>query len=90
MALTPELDWVLTKSSPPEEALNFLSPREREVIRLRFGSNQAGKEYTLQECGEKFRITKERIRQIEVKAISRLRSPYLPHRLREYSDYTSN
>ena len=46
-------------------ALQSLSPREQEIVRMRYGLNETGKEYTLQEVGEIFQVTRERIRQIE-------------------------
>lgn len=57
-------------------ALHTLSPREQEIVRMRYGLNETGKEYTLQEVGEMFQVTRERIRQIEEKALLKLRSPY--------------
>jgi len=70
-------------------ALQSLSPREQEIVRMRYGLNEADKEYTLQECGEKFQVTRERIRQIEERALMKLRMPHRSNRLREYSDYMS-
>ena len=57
-----------------EEALEELNPKEQEVLRLRFGLND-GRERTLDEIGKKFGVTRERIRQIEAKALKKLRSP---------------
>jgi len=57
------------------DVLQTLSPREEKVIRLRFGLNNEGRERTLEEVGEDFRVTRERIRQIEVKALRKLRHP---------------
>jgi len=57
-----------------ERALAMLSPKEREILRLRFGIGAAG-EHTLEEVGERFRVTRERIRQIEAKALRKLRHP---------------
>jgi RNA polymerase primary sigma factor len=70
-------------------ALQTLSPREQEIVRMRYGLNEAGKEYTLQEVGEMFQVTRERIRQIEEKALLKLRSPYRSGRLREFADFVS-
>jgi RNA polymerase primary sigma factor len=71
-------------------ALQSLSPREQEIVRMRYGLNETGKEYTLQEVGEIFQVTRERIRQIEEKALLKLRSPYRSNKLREFADFVSN
>lgn len=70
-------------------ALQSLSPREQEIVRMRYGLNETGKEYTLQEVGEIFQVTRERIRQIEEKALLKLRSPYRSNKLREFADFMS-
>jgi RNA polymerase primary sigma factor len=57
------------------DVLQTLSPREEKVIRLRFGLDNDGRERTLEEVGEDFQVTRERIRQIEVKALRKLRHP---------------
>jgi len=57
------------------DVLQTLSPREEKVIRLRFGMDIEGRERTLEEVGEDFQVTRERIRQIEVKALRKLRHP---------------
>jgi RNA polymerase primary sigma factor len=72
-----------------DSALESLSPREQEIVRMRYGLNEAGREYTLQEVGEMFKVTRERIRQIEEKALMKLRSPYRSSKLREFSDFIS-
>ena len=66
-----------------ESVLDTLSPKEREVIRMRFGLND-GAEPTLAELGEKFSLTRERIRQIEAAALRKLRDPQLSHRLSSF------
>ena len=66
-----------------EEALNSLSPREAQILRMRFGLRD-GHNYTLEEIGQKFGLTRERIRQIERKALHRLRHPRRSRRLRDY------
>ena len=66
-----------------ESVLETLSPKEREVIRMRFGLND-GAEPTLAELGEKFSLTRERIRQIEAAALRKLRDPELSHRLSSF------
>jgi RNA polymerase primary sigma factor len=66
-----------------EEMLATLSPREARILRLRFGLLN-GRSYTLEEVGQKFGLTRERIRQIEGKALRRLRHPRRSRQLREY------
>ncbi|MCW5849615.1 MAG: sigma-70 family RNA polymerase sigma factor, partial [Anaerolineae bacterium] len=66
-----------------EAVLNALTPREARVLQLRFGLTD-GRSHTLKEVGEKFGVTRERIRQIETEALARLRSPARARRLRDY------
>ncbi len=66
-----------------EEVLDTLPPRESRILRLRFGLED-GKNYTLEEVGEKFGLTRERIRQIESKALRRLRHPRRARQLKDY------
>ncbi|HEY9720422.1 MAG TPA: RNA polymerase sigma factor RpoD [Oscillatoriaceae cyanobacterium] len=66
------------------DALNTLSEREREVLKLRFGLED-GRQRTLEEVGEHFGVTRERIRQIEAKALRKLRHPSRNRRLVEYT-----
>jgi len=66
-----------------EELFTTLSPREARILRLRFGI-QDGCSYTLEEIGEKFGLTRERIRQIEKEALQRLRHPGRSRRLKDY------
>lgn len=66
-----------------EEVLDTLPPREARILRLRFGLEN-GHNYTLEEVGEKFGLTRERIRQIESKALRRLRHPRRSRQLRDY------
>jgi len=66
-----------------DEVLGTLSPREARILRLRFGLD-TGVPYTLEEVGEKFGLTRERIRQIEGKALRRLRHPRRARQLKEY------
>ena len=65
------------------EVLSSLSPRERDVLRLRFGMDD-GRQRTLEEVGQLFGVTRERIRQIEAKALRKLRHPNRSKRLKEY------
>ena len=57
------------------DLLQTLSPREERVLRMRFGLDQEGQERTLEEVGQNFNVTRERIRQIEAKALRKLRHP---------------
>jgi RNA polymerase primary sigma factor len=66
-----------------EEVLSTLEPREASILRLRFGMEN-GHAYTLKEVGQKFGLTRERIRQIENEALHRLRHPCRSRQLREY------
>ncbi len=70
-------------------ALKTLTPREEEVIRLRFGLGD-GNEHTLEEVGQRFSVTRERIRQIEAKALLKLRHPSRNHVLASFFDGTSD
>jgi RNA polymerase primary sigma factor len=65
------------------EVLKTLSPREEKIIKMRFGL-QDGSEHTLEEVGQHFAVTRERIRQIEAKALRKLRHPSRSHRLRAF------
>lgn len=66
-------------------ALHKLTPREEKVIRLRYGLDD-GKQRTLEEVGKEFNVTRERIRQIEAKALRKLRNPSKSKKLRDYLD----
>ena len=63
--------------------LSFLNERERAVLEMRFGLND-GKDHTLEEVGKQFGVTRERIRQIEAKALRKLRHPSRSKSLRDY------
>ena len=67
------------------EVLNTLTDREQKVLRLRFGMND-GRARTLEEVGKEFDVTRERIRQIEAKALRKLRHPSRSRKLRDYLD----
>ena len=66
-------------------ALHKLTPREEKVIRLRYGLDD-GRQRTLEEVGKEFNVTRERIRQIEAKALRKLRNPSKSKKLRDYLD----
>lgn len=66
-----------------EEVMNTLTPREAKVLKLRFGLED-GKARTLEEVGRQFQVTRERIRQIEAKALRKLRHPSRSKKLRDY------
>jgi RNA polymerase primary sigma factor len=66
-----------------QNALSVLTERERQVLEMRFGL-QDGKDYTLEEVGRYFNVTRERIRQIEAKALRKLRHPTRSRHLRDY------
>ena len=68
-----------------EEVLETLTPREAKVLRLRFGLDD-GRSRTLEEVGQDFGVTRERIRQIEAKALRKLRHPSRSRKLKDYLD----
>ncbi len=68
-----------------EDVLDTLTPREEKVLRLRFGLDD-GRSRTLEEVGQYFGVTRERIRQIEAKALRKLRHPMRSKRLKDYLD----
>ena len=70
-------------TSQVERALATLSPKEKEILRLRFGIGEEG-EHTLEEVGKRFAVTRERIRQIEAKALRKLRHPLRGRNLRAF------
>jgi RNA polymerase primary sigma factor len=65
------------------QVLKTLTPREEKIIKMRFGLED-GSEHTLEEVGQNFAVTRERIRQIEAKALRKLRHPSRSHRLRAF------
>ncbi len=77
--------WLTMLHSEVEDVLDTLTPRERRVIQLRFGLND-GHQRTLEEVGKRFALTRERIRQIEVGALHKLRHPSRSEKLRDYME----
>jgi RNA polymerase sigma factor (sigma-70 family) len=78
-------DSLLTQdlTAQVERALSSLSEKEAQILRLRFGIGEEG-EHTLEEVGQRFEVTRERIRQIEAKALRKLRSPLRGRGLRTF------
>ncbi len=68
-----------------DEVLKTLTEREQRVLRLRFGLDD-GRARTLEEVGQKFGVTRERIRQIEAKTLRKLRHPSRSKKLKDYLD----
>jgi RNA polymerase sigma factor (sigma-70 family) len=66
-----------------EQVLSSLTEREEKIIRMRFGIG-VNSEHTLEEVGKYFNLTRERIRQIEIKALKKLRHPARSRQLKEY------
>ena len=69
--------------------LRTLTPREERVIKMRFGLED-GSEHTLEEVGQSFQVTRERIRQIEAKALRKLRHPSRSRKLRAFVENPTN
>mgnify|MGYP000011743407 FL=1 len=67
-----------------EESLQVLTPREQTIIRMRFGLNPQGEEYTLEEIGKHLGVTRERVRQIEARALAKLRHPAISSKLKSF------
>ncbi len=67
-----------------DEVLKSLTPREEKVIKMRFGLGPNGSEHTLEEVGQHFAVTRERIRQIEAKALRKLRHPSRSRKLKAF------
>jgi RNA polymerase primary sigma factor len=72
-----------------DESLKHLTPREEKVIKMRFGLGPAGREYTLEEVGDYFAVTRERVRQIEARALAKLQSPSRGARLAPFAPVRS-
>jgi RNA polymerase primary sigma factor len=73
-----------------DEVLATLTPREEKVIKMRFGLGSTGSEHTLEEVGQHFAVTRERIRQIEAKALRKLRHPSRSRKLKAFLDNTQH
>ncbi len=73
-----------------DEVLATLTPREEKVIKMRFGLGTTGSEHTLEEVGQHFAVTRERIRQIEAKALRKLRHPSRSRKLKAFLDNTQH
>ena len=70
-----------------EKVLNTLTFRQREIIKLRYGLGDDGLVYTLDEVGKKFKITKERVKQIESKSLRKLQHPVRSKKLLKFVDF---
>jgi RNA polymerase primary sigma factor len=68
-----------------DEVLHTLTPREERIVRMRLGLDRSGREHTLEEIGRIFGVTRERIRQIEAKALQKLRHPALADKLKTFA-----
>jgi RNA polymerase primary sigma factor len=67
-----------------EEALKSLTEREAKILKMRFGLGD-GNEHTLEEVGQQFKVTRERIRQIEAKALRKLKHPSRSRKLKSFT-----
>ena len=70
-----------------EESLGILTPREQKILRMRFGldnDSDSGRTHTLEEVGKEFGVTRERIRQIEAKALQKMKKHEEASKLRDY------
>jgi RNA polymerase primary sigma factor len=72
-------------SEKTRKVLTSLTPREEKVLKMRFGIDEK-QDYTLEEVGEKFGVTRERIRQIEVKALRKLRHSSRSRQLKNFAE----
>ena len=77
--------WCLIEVSVIKDVLSGLTAREAKVLRMRFGINM-NTDHTLEEVGKQFDVTRERIRQIEAKALRKLRHPSRSEQLRSFLD----
>ena len=86
---SPVPDFVISKAELPEkiiETLSLLKPRDEEIIRMRFGLNQEGSVHTLGDIGKKYGLTRERIRQLEKKALKKIASSESGKALRSFRE----
>lgn len=86
IATPSEAVTYLNLSEQTKKVLATLTPREEKVLRMRFGIGEKS-DHTLEEVGRDFAVTRERIRQIEAKALRKLRHPSRAKKLRSFSDY---
>ena len=77
--------WVVVASETTTRVLASLTPREERVLRMRFGIGM-NTDHTLEEVGQQFSVTRERIRQIEAKALRKLKHPSRSRKLRSFLD----
>src|SRR5262249_32802052 len=82
-AVVSPSDAVINLKEQTSSVLKTLTPREEKVIKMRFGLDD-GSEHTLEEVGQSFAVTRERIRQIEAKALRKLRHPSRSRKLRAF------
>jgi RNA polymerase primary sigma factor len=83
--LPPDATYQHLLQEDLNDAISTLPPREARILKLRFGL-QDGQAYSLQEIGQKFGLTRERIRQLEKSALRRLRHPRRSRPLKDYLD----
>jgi RNA polymerase primary sigma factor len=86
IATPSEAVTYLNLSEQTKKVLSTLTPREEKVLRMRFGIGEKS-DHTLEEVGRDFAVTRERIRQIEAKALRKLRHPSRAKKLKSFSDY---
>ena len=79
----------LTRAEQTRKVLSTLTPREERVLRMRFGIGEKS-DHTLEEVGQDFEVTRERIRQIEAKALRKLRLPLKDVALEDFLDHSSD
>ena len=77
--------WTIADEKELDDVLETLTDREERVLRLRFGLED-GRTRTLEEVGKEFGVTRERIRQIEAKALRKLRHPSRSRRLKDFME----